>query len=50
MSVVETALLTETAARRRTDPSRMRLWKIVNRERTTALGHHPGYRLAAHSL
>jgi len=49
LSVVETPLLTETAARRRADPSRMRSWKIVNRERTTALGHHPGYRLAAHS-
>jgi primary-amine oxidase len=49
LSVVETPLLTEKAARRRTDPSRMRWWRIVNREHTTALGHHPGYRLVAHS-
>ena len=49
LSVVETPLLTETAARRRTDPARLRWWNIVNRERTTALGHHPGYKLAAHS-
>ncbi len=49
LSVVETPLLTEKAARRRGDPSRIRWWKIVNRERTTALGYHPGYRLAAHS-
>jgi primary-amine oxidase len=49
LSVVETPLLTEKAARRRADPSRMRAWKIVNRERRTSLGHHPGYRLLAHS-
>jgi primary-amine oxidase len=49
LAIVETPLLTEKAARRRTDPARMRSWKIVNRERTTTLGHHPGYRLTAHS-
>jgi primary-amine oxidase len=49
LAIEETPLLTELAARRRTDPSRMRFWKIVNRERTTALGHHPGYRLTAGS-
>ena len=45
LSVVETPLLTQKSARRRGDPSRLRWWKIVNRERTTALGYHPGYRL-----
>jgi primary-amine oxidase len=49
LSILETPLLTEKAARRRTDATRMRWWKIVNRERTTALGHHPGYRLVPHS-
>ena len=49
LSVRETPLLTEKAARRRTDPAHMRWWKIVNRERTTAIGHHPGYKLAPHS-
>lgn len=49
LSIVETPLLTEKAARRRTEAARMRWWKIVNRERTTALGHHPGYRLVPHS-
>lgn len=49
LSIRETPLLTEKAARRRTDAEHMRFWKIVNRARTTALGHHPGYRLAAHS-
>jgi primary-amine oxidase len=49
LSVVETPLLTEKAARRRADPSRMRAWKIVNRERRSSLGHFPGYRLLAHS-
>jgi len=49
LSIVETPLLTEKTARRRGDPAHIRWWKVVNRERTTALGHHPGYRLAAHS-
>lgn len=49
LSVVETPLLTEQAAARRGDPNRMRGWKIVNRGRRTALGHHPGYKLVAHS-
>jgi primary-amine oxidase len=49
LSVVETPLLTERAARRDGDAARLRWWKIVNRARRTALGHHPGYRLAAHS-
>ena len=49
LSLLETPLLTEKAARRRSDPAHMRWWKIVNRERTTALGHHPGYRLVPHS-
>jgi primary-amine oxidase len=49
LSIVETPLLSEKAARRRSDPLRIRSWKVVNRERTTALGHHPGYRLLAHS-
>jgi primary-amine oxidase len=49
LSVIETPLVTEKAARRRADPSRMRAWRIVNRERCTKLGHHPGYRLLAHS-
>lgn len=49
MSIVETPLLTERAARRRTDPARMRFWKVVNRGRRTALGHYPGYRLMATS-
>ena len=49
LSVVESPLLTEKQARRRTDAGAMRFWKIVNRERRTALGHHPGYRLLAHS-
>ncbi len=43
LSVVETPLTTEKAARRRADAARMRSWKIVNRDRKTALGHHPGY-------
>lgn len=49
LHVVETPLLTEKAARRRTDPSKMRTWKIANRARKTALGHHPAYRLLAYS-
>jgi len=49
LSIVETPLLTEKAARRTGDPARIRSWKIVSRERKTALGHHPGYRLVAHS-
>ncbi len=49
LRVVETPLLTEKAAQRRTDPQASRFWKIVNRERRSPLGHHPGYRLVAHS-
>lgn len=49
LSVVDTPLLTEKAARRRTDANAMRFWKIANRERKTALGHFPAYRLLAHS-
>jgi primary-amine oxidase len=49
LSVLETPLLTEKAARRNGDPSRLRSWRIVNRQRRTALGHHPGYRLVTHS-
>jgi len=49
LSITETPLATEKAARRRSDPARFRFWKIINRERTTPLGHHPGYRLLAPS-
>jgi primary-amine oxidase len=49
LSIVEKPLLSEKAARRSGDPSRIRSWKIVNRERRTALGCHPGYRLLAQS-
>jgi len=49
LSIVERPLLTEKAARRNGDPARMRSWRVVNREHRTALGHHPGYRLVAHS-
>ncbi len=49
LSIVETPLLTEKTARRRTDANAMRFWKIVNRERRTALGQHPAYRLVATS-
>ncbi len=49
LSILEVPLETELAARRRSDPSRLRFWKIVNRDRITSLGHHPGYKLATHS-
>jgi primary-amine oxidase len=49
LHVVDTPLLTELAARRRTDPATFRAWKIANRERRTSLGHHPAYKLVAHS-
>ena len=49
VTIAETPLLTERAARRRTDAERMRFWRVVNRARRTGLGHHPGYRLVAHS-
>ena len=49
LSIVETPLPTELAARRRADPARLRFWKIVNRERRSALGHYPAYRLLPHS-
>ena len=49
LSVVETPLTTEGAALRKSDASRIRNWKIVNRRRRTALGHHPAYRLMPNS-
>jgi len=49
LSIVETPLLTEKAARRNGDAGHVRSWRIVNREKTSAIGHHPGYRLVAHS-
>ncbi|MEJ0093242.1 MAG: primary-amine oxidase [Methylocella sp.] len=49
LSVVETPLTKESEARRKSDASRIRNWKIVNRGRRTALGAHPAYRLVPHS-
>ncbi|MDQ2765384.1 MAG: primary-amine oxidase [Pseudomonadota bacterium] len=45
----DTPLLTERAARRNVDESRLRTWKIVNRGHTGPTGLHPGYRLVPHS-
>ena len=49
LSVIETPLATEAAACRKVEASRLRNWKIVNRVKRTALGHHPAYRLMPHS-
>jgi len=38
-------LRTELAAQRNVDPDRHRVWKVYNPNRTTALGHFPGYAL-----
>ncbi len=46
---VETPLLTEKAARRRSEPDTHRFWKIVNPGSTNRLGKARGYKLVAHS-
>jgi primary-amine oxidase len=45
MITTETVLATEQAAIRRTDPSRARLWKVINPNRVNRLGKPVGYRL-----
>ena len=48
LRVVETPLMSEMAARRNIDGSRLRTWKIANTSRRTPLGQHPAYRLVPH--